>query len=108
MGAHVKMLKYQIASQARSSNFCQPGHFPSQPENPREHVNTITLRSRRQMPKVEHKIKETKAEPDQLPKEGEKPNINELDQDPKKTKNLFYLSHKGWVMGYLTNSFKKF
>ena len=80
------MLEHQIASQESSSNYRQMGHFPSQPENPREHINVITLRSRRQLPEVDDKIKELKNEPDQLPKEGEKPRSNELDQEPKKTK----------------------
>ena len=43
--AHGKMLENQIASQASTSNFRQPGKLPSQPENPREHVNAIMLRN---------------------------------------------------------------
>ena len=44
------------------------GKFSSQTENPREHVNAVTLRSGKQLPEVEHKINESKSEPDQLPK----------------------------------------
>ena len=86
LAIHSKMLENQIASEASSSNFQQMGKFSSQTKNPREHVNAVTLRSGKQLPEVEHKIKESKAEPDQVPKEGEKPKINELDQEPKKTK----------------------
>ena len=35
---HLKLLDNQVASQASSSNFHQSGHFPSQPQNPREHA----------------------------------------------------------------------
>ena len=45
LATHNKMLECQIASQASSSNFRKMGHFPSQPENPREHMNAVTLRS---------------------------------------------------------------
>ena len=67
------------------------GKFPSQTKNPREHVNAITLRSGIQLPEVEQKIKESKAEPYQLPKEREKPMNNELDQEPKMTKTPYLL-----------------
>ena len=46
------MLENQIASQASTSNFWQPGKLPSQPENPREQVNAIMLRSGKQLPEV--------------------------------------------------------
>ena len=44
---HNKMLEHQIASQVSSSNFRQMGQFLNQSENPREHVNVVTLRSRK-------------------------------------------------------------
>ena len=50
--AHGKMLENQITSQASTSNFRQPGKLPSQPENPREQVNAIMLRSGKQLPEV--------------------------------------------------------
>ena len=46
------MLENQITSQASTSNFRQPGKLPSQPENPREHVNAIILWSGNKLPKV--------------------------------------------------------
>ena len=46
------MLENQIASQASTSNFRQPGKLPSQPEIPREQVNAIMLRSGKQLPEV--------------------------------------------------------
>ena len=46
------MLENQIALQASTSNFRQPGKLPSQPENPREQVNAIMLRSGKQLPEV--------------------------------------------------------
>ena len=50
--AYGKMLENQIASQASTSNFRQPGKLPSQPENPREQVNAIMLRSGKHLPEV--------------------------------------------------------
>ena len=50
--AHGKMLENQIASQASTSNFWQSGKLLSQPENPREQVNVIMLRSGKQLPEV--------------------------------------------------------
>ena len=85
-----KMLENQIASQASSSNFWQIGKFPIQIENLKEHVNAVTLRSGKQLPEVKHKIEESKAEPNQVPKEVEKLRSNELDQEPKKTKIPFF------------------
>ena len=56
---HLKLLDNQVASQqASSSNFRQPGHFPSQPQNPREHAQAITLRSGKHLPEAEVKDKE--------------------------------------------------
>ena len=65
---HLKLLDNQVALQASSSNFCQPGHFPSQPQNPREHAQAITLRSGNNLPEAEVKDKEQKAEPETVPK----------------------------------------
>ena len=62
LATHNKMLEHQIASQASSSNFRQMGHFPSQPENPKEHAKAVTLRSGKQLPEVEHKIEEKRDE----------------------------------------------
>ena len=62
LATHNNMLEYQIASQASSSNFHQIGHFPSQPENPKEHAKAVTLRSGKQLPEVEHKIEEKRDE----------------------------------------------
>ena len=59
---HLKLLDNQVASQASSSNFRQPGHFPSQPQNPREQAQAITLRSGKNLPEAEVKNKEQKAE----------------------------------------------
>ena len=50
--AHGKMLENQIASQASTSHFQQPGKLPSQLENPREQVNAIMLRSGKHLPEV--------------------------------------------------------
>ena len=47
---HLKLLDNQVASQASSSNFCQPGHFPNQPQNTRENAQAITLRSGKDLP----------------------------------------------------------
>ena len=58
LATHMKSLENQIASQVSSSNFFQPGHFPSQPQNPREQAQAITLRSERNLPDVELKNKE--------------------------------------------------
>ena len=52
------MLENQIASQASTSNFRQPGKLPSQPKNPREQVNAIILRSGKQLLEVGIKKKE--------------------------------------------------
>ena len=65
---HLKLLDNQVASQASSSNFCQPGHFPSQPQNLREHAQAITLRSGKNLPEVEVKDKDQEAEPETVPK----------------------------------------
>ena len=56
--AHGKMLENQIASQASTSNFWQPGKLSSQPKNPREQVNTIILRSGKKLPEVRIKKEE--------------------------------------------------
>ena len=61
---HLKLLDNQVVSQASSFNFCQSGHFPSQPQNPREYAQAITLRSGKNLPEVEVKDKEQKAEPE--------------------------------------------
>ena len=53
LATHNKMLENQIASQASSSNSHQMGKLPSQPENPREPVKAITLRSGKQLPDIE-------------------------------------------------------
>ena len=65
---HLKLLDNQVASQVSSSNFRQPGHFPSQPQNPREHAQGITLRSGKNLQEAEVKDKEQKAEPETAPK----------------------------------------
>ena len=65
---HLKLLDNQVPSQASSSNFHQSGHFPSQPQNPREHTQAITLRSGKNLPEAEVKDKEQKAEPETVPK----------------------------------------
>ena len=57
LATHNKMLENQIASQASSSNSYQMGKLPSQPENPREHVKAITLRSGKQLPDIEQNNK---------------------------------------------------
>lgn len=46
------MLENKIASQANASNLRQLGKLPSQPENPREHVNAIILQTGEQLPKI--------------------------------------------------------
>ena len=61
LATHLKSLENQVASQASSSNFCQPGHFPSQPQTPREQAQAVTLRSGRNLPGAESKNKEQKA-----------------------------------------------
>ncbi|KAJ9177189.1 hypothetical protein P3X46_012429 [Hevea brasiliensis] len=55
MATHNKMLENQIAQQASSSNSKAFGKLPSQPENPREQCNAVTLKSGKVMGK-EHKI----------------------------------------------------
>ena len=57
---HEKILENQIVSQANASNFQQSGKLHSQPENPREHVNAIILRSEKQLPEVKIKKEEKK------------------------------------------------
>ena len=49
---HEKILENQITSQASASNFVQPSKLPSQPENPREHVNAVILQSGKQLSEV--------------------------------------------------------
>ena len=61
---HLKLLDNQVASQASSLNFRQLGYFPSQPQNPREHAQAITLRSGKNLPDAEVKDKEQEAEPE--------------------------------------------
>ncbi|XP_058008531.1 uncharacterized protein LOC131182979 [Hevea brasiliensis] len=59
------MLENQIAQQASSSNSKAYGELPSQPENPREQCNAVTLRSGKVMGeehKIEVKLKEKKDE----------------------------------------------
>ena len=64
LATRLKSLENQVASQASSSNYRQPGHFPSQPQNTREQAQAITLRSERNLPDVELKNKEQEAEPE--------------------------------------------
>ncbi|XP_021645418.2 uncharacterized protein LOC110638981 [Hevea brasiliensis] len=59
------MLENQIAQQASSSNSKAFGKLPSQPENPREQCNAVTLRSGKVMGEeheIEVKLKEKKDE----------------------------------------------
>ncbi|KAJ9180939.1 hypothetical protein P3X46_009123 [Hevea brasiliensis] len=65
MATHNKMLENQIAQQASSSNSKAFGKLPSQPENPREQCNAVTLRSGKVMGEeheIEVKLKEKKDE----------------------------------------------
>ena len=43
LATHTKMLENKITSQASIFYSWQIGKFPSQPENPKEHMNVITL-----------------------------------------------------------------
>ena len=61
------MLDNQVASQASSSNYRQPGHFLSQPQNPREHAQAVTLRSGKNLPETQTKDKEQETEPEIIP-----------------------------------------
>lgn len=81
---HLKLLDNQVASQASSSNFRQPGHFPSQSQNPREHAQAITLRSGKNLPEVEVKDKDQEAEPETTPKKQ----IDTQEQKEVKTPSL--------------------
>ena len=64
LATHLKSLENQVTSQANSSNFRQPCHFPSQPQNPREQAQVVTLRSGKNLPDAESKNKEQEAEPE--------------------------------------------
>ena len=69
------------------------GKFPSQPKNPREHVNAITLQSGKQAPEIKCKGKESRAESEQIQEKDEKQKKDE--QEPKQMRTHVYLSLKG-------------
>ena len=78
------MLENQIGSQASISHSRQMGKFPSQPENPWEHVNEITLRNEKQLPEIKDKDEEPKAESEQLHEKEEK--LKGDEQEPNQMK----------------------
>ena len=99
------MLENQIASQVSSSNFRQPGHFLSQPQNPREQAKTVTLRIGKQLLEAKHKIEESKVEPKHIQKEDESPKSDDLESKQTKTPYLRFPQRMG--SGALDKQFQK-
>ena len=86
LATHNIILEHQIASQESSSNYRQIGHFPSQPENPKKQVKTVTLRNRKQLPEIECKSKKLRIKPEQIQDKAEKSKQNVVNQTPKQKK----------------------
>ena len=67
------------------------GKFPSQPNNPREYVNAITLRSRKQVTEIERKGMESRAKSEQIQEKYEKQKTDEQEPEQMKTPYLPFL-----------------
>ena len=107
LATYNKILEYQIASQASSSNFRQMGQFFSQPENLRKHVNTVTLRSGKQLLEVEHKIKDQILSQINYQKKERSQGVMSWIKSLRRQRHLVYHSLKGWAIQYLTSNFKR-